>query len=153
PKEHEKRATRYFCLALQYVVVGSEPLVLVLMGRVGVGKTTVAKQLARELDWPVFSSDEIRKTLAGVPLAQRTPPELRDKIYSSQMTQRTYRKLVEDGRGALKKNRGVILDATFSTRALGKFFSDECKRANVRFQFVELDVDPGEIKKRLKARD
>jgi len=82
PQAHEKQATRYFRLALRYAVSGSEPLVLVVMGRVGTGKTTVAKQLASELDWPVFSSDEIRKTLAGVPLTERTAPELRDKMYS-----------------------------------------------------------------------
>jgi uncharacterized protein len=163
--EHEKRAVHYFRLALQYIVAGSEPLVLVAMGRVGAGKTTVAKQLARELDWPFFSSDEIRKALAGVPLNQRTPPELRAKIYSTQMTRRTYKRLLEDGLAAigccsrgrrpqpLQPHNGVILDATFSTRALRKFLRDECKRANARFQFVELDTDPREIKKRLKARD
>jgi aminoglycoside phosphotransferase family enzyme/predicted kinase len=153
PKEHEEQAARYFRLALRYAIAGSEPLILVVMGGVGSGKTTVAKQLASELDWPVFSSDEIRKTLAGVPVTQRTPVELGDKIYSARMTRQTYTKLLEDGLVALKENRGAILDATFSTRALRKFLCHECKKANVPFQFVELDVDSGEIKKRLKARD
>jgi len=152
-QEHGKQAARYFRLALRYAVAGSEPLILVVMGRVGTGKSTIAKRLAGELDWPVFSSDEIRKTLAGIPLTQRTPPELRAKIYSARMTQQTYRKLLVDGLATLKENRGVILDATFSTRALRKFLCDECKKANVPFQFVELQVDVNEIKKRLKLRD
>jgi aminoglycoside phosphotransferase family enzyme/predicted kinase len=153
PREHERQAARYFRLALRYSIAGSEPLILVVMGGVGTGKSTIAKRLASELDWPVFSSDEIRKRLAGVPLTQRTPPELRAKIYLAQMTQQTYGKLLEDGLAKLKENRGVILDATFSTRALRKFLRDECKKANVSFQFVELEVDPNEIKKRLKLRD
>jgi uncharacterized protein len=164
PQEHGKRAARYFRLALRYAVAGSEPLIVVVMGRVGTGKTTIATRLASELHWPVFSSDEIRKTLAGVPLDQRTPPELRDKIYSTRMTQQTYRKLVKDGladvscsRGRrprpLQPHNGVILDATFSTRALRKFLRDECKKANAPIQFVELEVDPNEIKKRLKLRN
>jgi aminoglycoside phosphotransferase family enzyme/predicted kinase len=164
PTEHQKQAARYFRLALRYASVGCEPLILVVMGRLGTGKSTIAKRLARELNWPVFSSDEVRKTLAGVPLTQRTPAELRDKIYSTEMTQRTYRKLVKDGLAAfgcsrgrrsrpLKFHNGVILDATFSTRALRKFLRDECRKANMPFQFVELEVDPNEIKKRLKARD
>jgi uncharacterized protein len=163
-QEHEKQAARYFRLALRYAVADSEPLILVVMGRVGTGKSTIAKRLAGELDWPVFSSDEIRKTLAGIPLAQRSPPELRNKIYSPQMTRRTYRKLIKDGLGVIACSRdrrspsqaahaAVILDATFSTRALRKFLRDECKKANVPSQFVELEVDPNEIKKRLKARD
>ena len=163
-QEHEKQAARYFRLALRYAIAGSEPLILVVMGRVGTGKSTIAKRLAGELDWPVFSSDEIRKTLAGVPLTQRTPPELRNKIYSPQMTRQTYRKLIKDGLAAigcsrgrrpkpLRPHNGVVLDATFSTRALRKFLRDECRKANMPFQFVELEVDPNEIKKRLKARD
>jgi len=165
PKEHEKQAARYFRLALQYAVSGSEPILLVVMGGVGSGKTTFAKQLASELDWAVFSSDEIRKTLAGVPLTQRTPPELRAKLYSARTTQRTYRKLLKDGFAAigccrrgrrprpLQHHNGVILDATFSTRVLRKFLRDECKKAKVPIQFIELEVGPNEIKKRLKLRD
>jgi aminoglycoside phosphotransferase family enzyme/predicted kinase len=163
-EEHRKHAARYFRLALQYAVAGSESLVLVVMGRIGTGKTTVARQLASELDWPIFSSDEIRKTLAGVPLTERTAAKLRDKVYSDQMTQRTYRKLVEDGLAAIGCSRdrrsrprvtraGIILDATFSTHALRHLLRDECKKANVRLQIVELDVDLGEVKKRLRARD
>lgn len=164
-KEHEKQAARYFRLALRYAIAGSEPLILVAMGRVGTGKSTIAKRLASELNWPVFSSDEIRKTLAGLPLSKRTPPELRAKIYSAQMTRRTYTKLLEDGFAAIggcsrgrrprlfQPQKGVILDATFSTRALRKSLRDECKKANVRVQFAEIEVDPTEIKKRLKARD
>ena len=164
-REHERQAARYFRLALRYVIAGSEPVVLVVMGPVGTGKSTVAKQLASELEWPVFSSDEIRKTLAGVPLTQRTPSELRTKIYSTQMTRRTYRKLLKAGFTAiggcsqgrrprpLQPHNGVILDATFSRRALRKYLRDECNKAKVPFQFVELEVDPNEIKKRLKGRD
>lgn len=164
PKEYEKRAARYFRLALEYAIARSEALVLVVMGRIGTGKSTIAKRLASELNWRVISSDETRKTLAGVPLTQRTPPELRNKIYSKRVTRQTYKKLVEDGFTAIgcslgRRSRpqgahsGVILDATFSTRALRVFLRDECNKANVRCQFVELDADHAEIKKRLKVRD
>jgi uncharacterized protein len=163
--EHQKQAARYFRLALGYAITGAEPFILVVMGRVGTGKSTIAKRLASELDWPVFSSDETRKTLTGVPLTQRTPSELRAKTYSGRMTQKTYKKLLESGFAAIgccsrgrrprlpQPHNGVILDATFSTRALRKFLREECNKANVSIQFVELEVDPNEIKNRLKFRD
>jgi aminoglycoside phosphotransferase family enzyme/predicted kinase len=164
PQEHEKQAARYFRLALRYAIGGPEPLILVVMGGVGTGKSTIARRLASELNWPVFSSDEIRKTIAGVPLTQRSPPELRAKLYSAQMTRRTYRKLIGDGLAAIGCSRGrrprplqphnaVILDATFSTRALRKFLRDDCKKANVSIQFIELEASPDEIKNRLNLRD
>ena len=143
-EEHAQRARRYFHLALRYATTGSEPLVLVVMGRVATGKTSVAKQLARELDWTVFCSDQIRKTLADVPLTVRTSPELRDKVYSSQMTEQTYHKLVENGLAALTVHSGVVLDATFSSRTKRDCLRDQCARAGIRLQVVELKADHDE---------
>jgi len=152
-EEHAKQAARYFRLALRYATSGSEPLVLVVMGRVGAGKTTVARQLGAELNWPVFSSDQIRKTLAGVAQTKRTAPELRDELYSEQMSEQTYKKLLEQGFAALETGSGVVIDATFSSRANRDFLREQCAKAGIRLQVVELDVDPGTIKNRLKARN
>jgi aminoglycoside phosphotransferase family enzyme/predicted kinase len=150
-EEHQKRAARYFQLALRYAVSGSEPLLLVVMGRVGTGKTTVANELGRELDWPVFSSDQIRKTLAVVPLSQRTAEELREKLYSEQMTEQTYRKLLQHGLAALRTHHGAILDATFSSRSTRDFLRTEC--TDVRVQVIELEAEHATIENRLKARE
>src|SRR5213079_716113 len=94
PEEHAEQAARYFRLALRYAVSGSEPLVLAVIARVGTDRTVVAKQLGSELDWPVFSSDEIRKTLARIPLTERTAAERREDAYSEQMTEQTYKELL-----------------------------------------------------------
>src|SRR5213080_1490764 len=82
PEEHANQSARYFRLALRYAVTGSEPLMLVITGRVATGKTSVALQLGTELEWPVFSADQIRKTMAGLPLTERTPLKRRDELYS-----------------------------------------------------------------------
>jgi aminoglycoside phosphotransferase family enzyme/predicted kinase len=152
PEEHIKQAVRYFRLALRYAVSDSESLVLVVMGRVGAGKTTVASQLGVELDWPVFSSDQIRKTMAGIPLTERTATDRRGEVYSEQMTEQTYKQLVERGLAAVEICGGVVLDATFSRRTHREFLCKECENARVGFQFVELDVDLREMERRLGAR-
>ena len=152
-EEHTERARRYFQLALRYATVGSEPLVLVVMGRIASGKSTVAKLLASELDWPVFSSDAIRKTLAGVPLTSRTAAELRHEVYSEAMSQKTYAQLLSEGLGALATHSGVVLDATFSNRANRDYLRDKCAEAHVRLQVIELDATQSEITERLQARE
>jgi aminoglycoside phosphotransferase family enzyme/predicted kinase len=151
-EEHGKRAMRYFRLALRYAVAGSQPLVLLAMGRVGTGKSTLANQLGSELDWPVFSSDRIRKTLAGVPLTQRTATERRGIVYSGQMTNRTYRELVEQGLAALASYGGVILDATFSRRGKRDYLHAECAKVHVPVQVIELDAEKDQIANRLQTR-
>jgi uncharacterized protein len=153
PKEYEELAARYFRLALRYAVSGSQPFVLVVMGRIATGKTSVARELGQGLGWPVISSDEIRKTLAGIPLTQRAPQERRDEVYSHQMTKRTYQKILDNGLAALTTHAGVIFDATFSTHALRQFLCKRCAEANIRLQVVELEVDPEQIESRLRARD
>ena len=130
--EHAKRARRYFQLALRYATVGSEPLVLVVMGGIATGKSTVAGELAREFDWPVFSSDRIRKTIAGIPLTKRTSPEMRERVYSRSVTDRTYDKLIKEGLGALARHTGVLLDATFSSRSKRDLLRNECNKSGVR---------------------
>ncbi len=152
-EEHAQSARRYFQLALRYATVGSEPLVLVVMGRVASGKTTVARQLGGELDWPVFSSDAIRKTFAGIPLTSRTAPELRGKVYSETMSGQTYASLLENALAALETHGGVILDATFSSRARRDTLRAECATAGVRLRLIELRAEREEVEKRLRTRD
>ena len=151
--EHAQRAARYFRLALRYATTGSEPVLLVVMGRIGTGKTTVASQLAREFDWPLFSSDQIRKALSGVPLRVRTAPELRAKVYSKQMTKETYQNLLRNGLAAVASHGGVVLDATFSSRTYRDLLHAECARAHVPFQVIELEADYQEVANRLRARN
>ena len=151
--EHAKRAARYFRLALRYATVGSAPMVVVVMGRIATGKSTVAQQLANELDWPVFSSDRTRKTLAGVSLMKRTAPELRGKVYSKEVTTQTYARLIEEGLGALALHRGVILDATFSSRTKRDLLQSERRKAGVRLQVIELVADEAEVRSRLQSRE
>src|SRR5439155_12327567 len=114
---------------------------------------TVAKELASELGWPIFSSDKIRKTLAGLPPTERPPAEQRDKLYSEQMTEQTYKKLLENGLAALATHNGVVLDATFSRRTNRDFLREQLMEAGVRLQVIELDVDLATIRARLSARD
>ncbi|NIT60876.1 MAG: phosphotransferase, partial [Aliifodinibius sp.] len=57
------------------------------MGGVGTGKTTLAKHFEQKFDIDRFSSDRIRKSLAGVSLHERTPDEQRDRLYTRSMSE------------------------------------------------------------------
>ena len=57
---HWEQARRYFRLALHYAVAGSKPLVLVVMGRIASGKSTLAKLLPSQA---VIEVDGERRTV------------------------------------------------------------------------------------------
>ncbi len=152
-RRHAKTAARYFRLALCYAVRGSESLLIAVVGRVATGKSTIARKLGRELRWPVFSSDQIRKTLASVPVTRRTPAKSRVQLYSRQMTARTYEQLSTRGIAATKTKGGAIVDATFSAAANRESLCRHCRKAGIRLQFVELQAGRTEIERRLRARN
>ena len=91
-------------------------MVMIMMGRVASGKSTLARSLARELSWEIFSSDRIRKQLADIPLYERPSPAARRQLYSKTMTEKTYDVLRTNAVGQVKRQRSLILDATFSNR-------------------------------------
>jgi aminoglycoside phosphotransferase family enzyme/predicted kinase len=88
---------------------------LVLVGGApATGKSTVARALAAETGWPLLRSDEIRKELAGVSLAQHTSVPVDTGIYTNDWTTRVYDEMLLRAQALLEMGESVILDATFA---------------------------------------
>lgn len=90
------------------------PLLIVMHGLSGSGKSTVAAQLAAQLPAIRVRSDVERKRLFGLaPLARSQGLD----IYTPEATQRTYARLHELAAGILAAGFSCILDATYLKRA------------------------------------
>ena len=88
------------------------PVVLVVCGVSGTGKTTVADEVAAASGWAHLSSDVTRKRLAGLDPAARGGGDL----YSRTRTTETYRELGRMAAERLERDCGVVVDATFHLR-------------------------------------
>ena len=88
--------------------VSRGPLVLILCGVSGTGKSTVAQQVAELSGWPHLSSDVTRKRLAG--LGQ--PSGVARRLLANR-TIETYRELGMVAAERLERDGGAIVDATF----------------------------------------
>ena len=146
------RARRHYRLALRYAVAGSEPIVIVLMGRVGTGKTTQAERLADALGWPCASSDRVRKEAAGVPLHVRGSEAERSRLYARDMTERTYATMRDDALANVRRDRGMLLDATYGDRRQRDALRDALAGAGVPLYFVELTGSDAVLRDRLRQR-
>jgi len=146
------RAQRYFRLALQYAVAGSDPMVLVVMGRIASGKSALARELGAELGWEVYSSDCLRKEMAGFPLYERSGAAARQRLYSSSMTEKTYERLVMNAEAQLRMGRSVILDATFARREHRALLAAHFNQKGIAWRVLEARVSDSVIKQRLRAR-
>jgi aminoglycoside phosphotransferase family enzyme/predicted kinase len=152
-KKNLINARRYFRLALEYAIAGSEPMVLVVMGRIASGKSTLAKSLAGELGWELVSSDRLRKQLAAVPPHKRGSAAERQRLYAKSMTNRTYDALLKRAADRVRKRRSVILDATFGRRRHRDRLRNVLDRAGAVFRFVEAQAPDNVVKRRLKSRE
>ena len=147
------RAQRHYRWALRYAVAGTAPLVVVVFGRSGTGKSTQAATLAKALGWAHVASDPVRKTLAGVPLHQRTDAAERADLYSDRMTDRTYRTLQRRAVERGKNLKGTVLDATYSDPDRRDTLRTALRSADLPYAFVELTAPDAVLRERLATRD
>jgi uncharacterized protein len=125
------------------------PLVLVLCGLSGAGKTYLAAELAEVTGLHPVNSDVVRKRLAGVPAAEQAGPER----YSYEFSQRTYEVLGHVAVAEVERKGVALVDATFRRRAERDIFHRAMEEAGCRPLFVEciapLDVRLGRVAERM----
>jgi len=121
------------------------PVVIVVAGVTGTGKSTLARALAARSLLPHVNSDVIRKRLAGVEPTARAPAS----AYGPAMDEFTYREL---GRLAGESRGGAIVDATFHRRRLRGVFREQLGDAAERVVFVECRAPAAVLERRVRAR-
>ncbi len=146
------QARHHYQWALRYAVAGSAPLVVLVMGRPGTGKSTQAESLAQALGWPHLASDPIRKTHADVPLHGRADPDTRERLYTDELTEATYATLQARAVQRARRQRGTVLDATFSSPEQREQLRTALRAADVPSVFVELTAPDAILKRRLRQR-
>ncbi len=145
-------ARRYYSLSLQYALAGSTPMVIIVMGNVGTGKSRHAHRLGEALGWPVYSSDAIRKKSAGLPLFERSGIDKRGELYTRERTEEVYGALADAAVKHGAKGVGCVLDATYGDPGHRDRLRARTKNAGLRHCFVELQSPVDEVKQRLEAR-
>lgn len=145
-------ARRYFRLACQYAAGQPPPLLLITCGLVATGKTMLAHALGDAADMPVFSSDMVRKELAGLAPRERRFEPFGRGIYSQRFSQRTYKALLDRARAALAEGRSVIVDATFAQRRYRQKARELARAMGARFLCLECQAEEGVIRQRLEER-
>ncbi len=145
-------AKRHFHIAGEYAEGGLKPLLIVIRGLSGTGKSMVANLLAENTGFCTFSSDLIRKELAGLAPSERRVAAYGAGIYSKEFTDKTYTTLIERAGNLLKAGRSVICDATFSKGGYLRMAKEAAREAGASFRLIECAADDETIRKRLLKR-
>jgi len=145
-----REAALYFNLAHKYAY--RKPMVIIVTGLIGTGKTTAAGRIGQGLGYTILSSDVIRKELAGVPAGERHYDDFSSGIYSPEFTRKTYAELLKRTRALLQNGQSVIMDASFKKREDRMAARGLAIESNAGFLAVECVADEGTIQRRLERR-
>ena len=151
--EKRQRAASYFRLALDYAVTGRRPMILVVMGNIATGKSTLARKLADSLGCEAVNSDHVRKELVGISPTHRSSSGEKKRLYQPSVTKKTYAALRDHALACVQEDRSVVVDATFGQAAQRKSFASACAKKRIEVRWVELTASDALIRRRLKIRD
>jgi len=147
-KEKAKEtAAQYYKMAWQYTKPRQGKLIL-MSGLSGSGKSTVARHLARKIGAIQIRSDAVRKHLAGVPLHEKGGADL----YSAQMTEKTYGRLLELGITLASAGYPVILDAKYDRVALRSEAIAQAEKHHLPLQILSCTAPEDVMRDRLSSR-
>lgn len=127
----QEKAKQYYHLAWQYTQPQQGQLWM-MSGLSGSGKTTVAREIAKQKEAIHLRSDAVRKHLAGI------DPEAvgNEDIYRPEMTEKTYERLLEIGSLLASKGWNVILDAKYDRQLMREAVITEAKRHHLSLQII-----------------
>ena len=133
--EAQKSASDYYTLAWKYTQNKQGKLIL-MSGLSGSGKSTVAKNLAQEINAIHIRSDAVRKHLAGISIKEKGD----NSIYSPEMTIKTYNRLLELGKLLTNSGFTVILDAKYDKVSLRQPVIEFATQNNVDLEILYCDA-------------
>jgi aminoglycoside phosphotransferase family enzyme/predicted kinase len=142
-------ARRHLDLADRYAAPWVRPLVLVVGGLAGTGKTTLAKALSAALGAELLRTDEVRRELfASNP---KSDADGRGR-YSVQSRHRVYDELLSRAGRIHAQRVSVVLDGTFSTVAMLERARGVAMGAQAAFLAVECVCRPEIARQRIAER-
>ena len=150
--EQIRIARKYLDLADQFDEVLGPPLLLVVGGASGTGKSTIAHALAERLGIEVLQTDKIRQGLVD---AGHLPSDNRDAKYESQNRERVYDAMLAAADQLLQQHSSVILDGTFLNHKHRRQVAALADRHHARWLIIRcecpLEVAQNRIASRLQS--
>jgi uncharacterized protein len=146
-QEAQATASDYYKQAWQYTQNRQGKLIM-MSGLSGSGKTTVAKTIARKHGAIHLRSDAVRKQLAEISVEEKGSNE----IYSAEMSQKTYNRLLELGIMLAQAGFIVILDAKYDRITHREQVINTAKNNNISLQIINCTAPIEVLRDRLKNR-
>ena len=128
------------------------PLLVVMHGRSGSGKSRLAARLAPHLPAAWVRSDLERKRLHGIDPFAAAPAEVGRGLYDAGSSARTYERLARIARTALGAGISLIVDAAFLEKARREEFIGLARDCGARPVVLACEAPPEVLRERVAGR-
>lgn len=122
--------------------MGSKPKLTIVIGLPGVGKSTVARLLAKKTGAVILNTDVTRRELFP-----------NERTYSPEETQAVIEETERRVKGFLKQEKSVMLVALFTKKEPRDHYKKLAESMGVDFKIILVTADEEVIKKRMDARE
>ena len=129
------------------------PVLVIVGGGPGTGKSTVARGLSDSEGLAYIGSDALRKELAGLASSDRAGAEVGEGIYTPEMTERLYDEMIRRAELLLSLGEPVVLDASFTAGSHRKMARELAQRRQVRIVELRCIVEQDTARDRVAARE
>ena len=147
-KEKAKaKASQYYHLAWYYTQP-QQGRFWMMSGLSGSGKSTVAREMAKQENAIHLRSDAVRKHLAGIDLEASGD----ETIYRPEMTEKTYQRLLEIGILLASQGWKVILDAKYDRQRLREAVITEAESHNIPLEIIHCYAPMEVLRDRVSQR-
>jgi aminoglycoside phosphotransferase family enzyme/predicted kinase len=139
-------------LALEQLRVAA-PVLVIVGGGPGTGKSTVARGLSDSEGLAYIGSDALRKELAGLASSDRAGAAVGEGIYTPEMTERLYEEMIRRAEVLLSLGEPVVLDASFTAVSHREMARELAQRRRVRLVELRCVVEQDTARDRVAARE
>lgn len=130
----------------------AKPVLVVICGLMGTGKSTLARALAERVGLEVIRSDVVRKELVGIEEENHRYETFGGGIYSEKFFDATYDALFRRAEALLGAGKGVVIDASFKRRGYRERAKEIAAQHGAPFLLIESSCSDQVVKRRLETR-
>lgn len=145
-----RMARRHFALARRYAERIVPPMLVVIGGTIGTGKSTLARSLAGGLGATWLQTDEIRRKEFG--RLRRHGQGFAEGLYAPRVSEQVYRRMLRRADDLLRRGRSAVCDGTFSKAAGRRQLREIARRRGALFHFFECTAPRRAAMRRVGAR-
>lgn len=146
---HSEGVSRLLNIAAKYARESSSPVVIMVRGLMGTGKTTVATTVSQSIDAMHLQTDAIRNEMFN---QRDSAAGYGENLYRKDNRERVYEEMLHRMQQCLRNERSVVLDGTFLKSSLRNRFADAANALGARCVVVNCVLPEEQALDRIRKR-